>query len=193
MCEITSRHADVAATDVSARTLIPAHLGGSSTLKQISIGRSRSGSRFRPTRLEDPATLPAWVQRVTINTCLDALSRRKRQPATTSLTVGDEEGETRDYTNIRNPGATAEQSELRRCLERTLAKLDPEARKVIVLRDVEDMSYEEIAGLLKIGLSALKMRIHRARLAAQKLLEQICPGLASAAGIEIGGAAPRAE
>ena len=131
------------------------------------------------TKLEEPATLPAWVQRVTVNTCLDALDRRKRRPATTSLT-DDEEGAEHAYADTRAPGpaAAAEGGELRRCLERALAGLEPDGRKVIILRDVEDMPYEEIAAALKIGLSAVKMRIHRARLAVQKLLEQVCPGVA---------------
>jgi RNA polymerase sigma-70 factor, ECF subfamily len=136
------------------------------------------------TQLEEPRTLPAWIQRITVNTCLDALARQRRRPATTSITA--EEGsqhEDRDYADTRTPGpnAAAEQDELRRCLESALDGLDPEARRVILLRDVEDMPYEEIAGALKIGLSALKMRLHRARLAVRRLLEEVCPGVAGAA------------
>ena len=138
------------------------------------------------TKLEEPVTLPAWIQRVTVNTCLDALARGKRRPATTSITSDDDwEREDRDYADRRSPGPfeAAEHAELRRCLERALAGLDPEARRVIVLRDVEDMPYEEIAGALEVSLSALKMRIHRARLAVQRLLKQVCPGLAGAARV----------
>lgn len=137
------------------------------------------------TKLEEPSTLPAWVKRVTVNTCLDALAKQKRRPATTSLTSSDgEEGEERDYADARAPGpaAAAEGSELRHCLERALSGLESGGRQVIVMRDVEDMAYEEIADALKIGLGAVKMRIHRARLAVQKLLEQFCPGVVRAAG-----------
>lgn len=137
------------------------------------------------TKLSEPLTLPAWIQRVTVNTCLDALAKQKRRPAHTPLAADDEgEQDARDYADARRPGpvAAAENAELRRCLERALDALDPEARRVVVLRDVEDMSYDEIAGALKLGLSALKMRIHRARLAVKRLLEQICPGVAGAAG-----------
>lgn len=133
-------------------------------------------------KLEEPATLPAWVQRVTVNTCLDALGKQKRRPATTSLTADESEGEGSDYTDRRTagPAAVAESGELRRCLERALSGLEANGRNVIILCDVEDMPYEEIASALKIGLSAVKMRIHRARLAVQKLLEQFCPGVAGA-------------
>lgn len=134
-------------------------------------------------KIEEPATLPSWIQRVTINTCLDALAKQKRRAATSYVTTeGEGEHEDRDLADTRHPdpSARAEQSELRRCLERALDGLDSDARKIIVLRDVEDMAYEEIAQFLKIGLSALKMRIHRARQGVQKLLEQVCPGVADA-------------
>ncbi len=136
------------------------------------------------TRLEEASTLPAWVKRVTVNTCLDALAKQKRRPATTSFAPEEEESEARDFADPRaaTPAAAAEGSELRRCLERALSDLEPGGRQVILLRDVEDLPYEEIAAALKIGLSAVKMRVHRARLAVQKLLERLCPGVARAAG-----------
>jgi RNA polymerase sigma-70 factor (ECF subfamily) len=63
------------------------------------------------------------------------------------------------------------------CLEQTLRELDAQGRTALILRDIEDRSYQEIADILSVGLSAVKMRIHRARLAFQQRLEQICPGL----------------
>ena len=47
---------------------------------------------------------------------------------------------------------------------------------MLVLRDVEDCSYQEIADMLSVGLSAVKMRVRRARLAFQELFQQLCPG-----------------
>lgn len=137
------------------------------------------------TKLKEPVTLPAWIHRITVNTCLDALAKQKRRLETAPLTINEQEQEEQYYADTRNlsPGANVEFEELRGCLEKALAGLEPEAREVIVLRDIEDMAYEEIAGMLKIGLSALKMRIHRARLALQRMLEQVCPGVARTAKI----------
>jgi RNA polymerase sigma-70 factor (ECF subfamily) len=91
------------------------------------------------------------------------------------------------------PEETAVLADTRRCIERTLAGLGPIERAMIVLRDVEDRSYQEIAEHLTLGLSAVKMRIHRARLAFAQLIESICPdtwrGREPAAAI----AAPRKE
>jgi len=51
------------------------------------------------------------------------------------------------------------------------------SRAILVLRDIQDRPYDEIAALLGLGLSAVKMRIHRTRLAFQELLDRVCPDL----------------
>ena len=127
-------------------------------------------------KLSEPATFEAWLHRITVNTCLDALEKGKRRPAIKIHLDSEEESGGFDVPAKSNPAKTFEDNEIRSCLEKALAKLEPKGRSVIVLRDVEELSYEEIAELLKAGLSAVKMRIHRARLAIQKLIEEICPG-----------------
>jgi RNA polymerase sigma-70 factor (ECF subfamily) len=131
-------------------------------------------------QLDEPATVTSWIYRITTNTCFDALSRQKRRPRTSPLDPPDAEGhEQPRYADERSP--TPEEAallrELRRCLEMTLASLDTAGRAVLVLRDIEDRPYQEIAEMLHLGLSAVKMRIHRARLAFQQLLDIICPGV----------------
>ena len=129
--------------------------------------------------LDDPATLNTWIYRIATNACYDALDKRKRAPATDSLTPDDDwDGEPR-YADERmlTPEANALQRELRRCIEVTLHELDDDGRAALVLRDVEGRSYQEIADSLKVGLSAIKMRIHRARLAFQRVFDRVCPGL----------------
>ncbi len=127
--------------------------------------------------LSEPVTFEAWLQRITVNTCLDALEKVKRRPAIKIHLDDDEESRGGfDVPAKSNPAETYENKEIRNCLEKALAKLEPQGRSVIILRDVEELSYEEIAESLKAGLSAVKMRIHRARLAIQKLIEEVCPG-----------------
>ncbi|MGN6563822.1 MAG: RNA polymerase sigma factor [Thermomicrobiales bacterium] len=134
--------------------------------------------------LSEPATLSTWIYRIATNTCFDMLERRRRTPQTGPLAAatGDDEAEPR-YADEREPTpeASAIQRELRRCLEATLQELDLDARAVLVLRDVEGRSYQEIAETLAAGMSAVKMRIHRARLAFQQLFDRICPGMRRAA------------
>jgi len=142
--------------------------------------------------LEEPAMLTSWIYRITSNTCLDLLTTRKRRPQTQSLTPDNPDGDEEPrYVDART--LTPEQAALRRelyaCLQAALTNLDPSGRAVLILRDVEGRPYQEIAAGLKLGLSAVKMRIHRARLAFQQLLDQVCPGVARAArGADDGGA-----
>jgi RNA polymerase sigma-70 factor (ECF subfamily) len=131
-------------------------------------------------QLDEPATLTAWIYRITTNTCFDALSKQKRRPQTTPLSPPDDEGH--DEPRYADPRVVGpEEAALRRetwvCLEKTLAELDASGRAALMLRDIEDRPYQEIAEILSIGLSAVKMRIHRARLAFQQVLEKVCPGL----------------
>jgi RNA polymerase sigma-70 factor (ECF subfamily) len=134
--------------------------------------------------LEEPATLTSWIYRITSNTCLDLLTTRQRRPQTQPLTpdtpAGDEEPRYVDARTL-NPEQAALRRELYACLQAALTSLDPDGRAVLILRDVERRPYQEIAAGLKLGLSAVKMRIHRARLAFQQLLDQVCPGVARAA------------
>lgn len=132
--------------------------------------------------LDEPSTLPAWITRITVNTCLDALAQQKRRPQTTPLVEVTSDGEEQEIRYIDldtpSPEEVALRAEQRRCLEQTLKGLDTDMRKAIMLRDVEDHSYQEIAEILSLGLSAVKMRIHRARIAFQRMLETVCPDLA---------------
>lgn len=132
-------------------------------------------------RLDDPATFTAWIYRITAHTCYDALSQQRRRPHTQPLTPLDSaDGDELRYADERTPTPeqAALQHELRRCLETALGELDTVGRTALVLRDIEDRSYQEIADALAIGLSAVKMRIHRTRLAFQQMLERVCPGVA---------------
>lgn len=128
-------------------------------------------------RLEEPATLSAWITRITMNASLNALDRRRRRGQTQPLIPSDREEEELPDRKMPTPEEYAERSEIRRCIERTLAQMDPAARAAIILRDIEDRPYQEIAEMLSMGLSAIKMRIHRARQSFQKLLEKVCPGV----------------
>jgi RNA polymerase sigma-70 factor (ECF subfamily) len=132
-------------------------------------------------QLEDPAMLTAWIYRITTNTCLDALTQQKRRPQTTPLAPSSADGdEAPRYadTKMPTPEEATLRRELRACLQAALTQLDPAGRAILILRDVEGRSYQEIAESLTLGLSAVKMRIHRTRLAFQQLLDRICPGVA---------------
>ena len=133
--------------------------------------------------LDEPATLTAWIYRITTNTCLDALTGRRRRPRTTPFAPpeGDDgargaadDPELPDHATP-SPEEAALGMEVRRCIDETLTRLEPVERAVLVLREIEERSYQEIAESVAVGLSAVKMRIHRARVAFGRVLAEICP------------------
>ena len=81
------------------------------------------------------------------------------------MTLGD---------RLASPGATPEEamaaSEVYRRVEEAVGKLSPEFRSVLVLRDIQDLSYEEVADTLGINLGTVKSRLARARKQVQKWL-----------------------
>jgi len=109
-----------------------------------------------------------WLYRITTNVCLDELRRRKRRIIPLSL---DEPLATQDGEEIdkeiadQSPGADIlyEQKEFSDYIQNLLDELRPEHKTAIVLRDVMELSYEEIAQTLDCSLGTVKSRISRAR------------------------------
>jgi RNA polymerase sigma factor (sigma-70 family) len=82
------------------------------------------------------------------------------------LRVADERG---------GPDARAESGELEAALHRAIAELPEERRVVIILRDLEGLSYEEIAHALDLEPGTVRSRIHRARMDLREKLERFLP------------------
>lgn len=132
-------------------------------------------------QIDDPHALTTWVYRITVNTCLDALRKEKRRQSKLAFSPDAAEEHASSFEipdpQALTPEETALRHEAARCLEETWAKLEPPSRALLALREIEERSYDEIAKILEAGLSAVKMRIHRARLLFKQLLDQTCPEL----------------
>lgn len=133
-------------------------------------------------KFELQSSFSTWLYRVATNTALDALDKIKRRPqAAASSNVG-QHGENDEESNqlhlqastMAGPEESAIQAELRECINGVLKKLDREQARLLVMRDFDDLSYDEISRMFEVGLSAVKMRIHRARLAFQEIFNQFC-------------------
>lgn len=105
------------------------------------------------------ASFSTWLYRLTSNAAIDLLRRRKA-PA---LSLEDEEAP----IDLPDPGPTpeeaAERRELREEIEAGLSALSVEHRQVLVLREMHQLSYEEIAGVLELDVGTVKSRISRGR------------------------------
>jgi len=124
--------------------------------------------------LVNPAALGPWLRRLTVNACLDALARRQRRPATVPLAAPDdpEAAFPARVLAVASAEEAAVRAEEWRDLRATLLRLEPGAREALLLRELYGYSYAEIADMLDLGLSAAKMRVHRARHAVQRALSE---------------------
>jgi RNA polymerase sigma-70 factor (ECF subfamily) len=103
------------------------------------------------------APFRSWLLRITHNAALDHLARRRAEPV---------DPETLDSSAVSSARPPAESLELRERIERIERKLrglSPQHRVVLMLRDAEGLSYEEIADITDTPLGSVKGRLHRAR------------------------------
>jgi RNA polymerase sigma-70 factor (ECF subfamily) len=131
-------------------------------------------------KYEQQAAFSTWLYRIATNTALDGLDKAKRRPQAAAPIKGrDRAEEETDLLSLQpssdeGPEDSLIKAELRECISRVLKKLDKEQARMLVLRDFNDLSYDEISKALGAGLSAVKMRIHRSRLAFQEVFNQFC-------------------
>ena len=124
-------------------------------------------------RFQGESSFATWVYRLATNVCIDFLRREKRRK-NLSMTISlDDEEEARqaEVPDERfTPQGELEKRELREAIRRGLASLSEEHRRVLVLRELEGLSYAEIGALLGLEEGTVKSRIARARLALRKYL-----------------------
>ena len=113
------------------------------------------------------ARLATWLYAIISRLCLTRLGSGERR----AVRHG-EEGLLRLRHPDRGPERAAEQGELESALYRAIAELPEERRAVVVLRDLEGLSYEEIARVLGLELGTVRSRLHRARMDLKGKLER---------------------
>ena len=121
-----------------------------------------------------------WLYRIVSNTCLDFLRVRARRNET-SLEREDEDGETarREIPDESlSPERLLERKLTRESVQRALMSLPEDQRKILLLREIEGLSYEEIARVLSLESGTVKSRIFRAR-------RKLCEFLASEGNISV--------
>ncbi len=106
-----------------------------------------------------------WLYRIATNVCLDFLRSRNRKP-TVSLSVEDDEGEESQLDiadESQSPELLLERGLTRDAVRRGLDALSPEYRQILLLREIQGLSYEEISQVLSLEVGTVKSRIFRAR------------------------------
>ncbi len=112
-------------------------------------------------RFRQESSLSTWIYRLATNACIDTLRRRKKQSGSVSL--DDEELFVDAVDTSPQPQETIEHREARKLLQEGLSALPEEYRKVLILREIEGLSYTEIAECASLELGTVKSRISRGR------------------------------
>ena len=118
-----------------------------------------------------------WITTLTRNLLVDHFRRSKQQRVTDSMDAGwDESEEQKIADRLSDPRPTphehAAQKELEKMVQQALTKVSPELREAVILRDLQDMDYKEIAQILRIPEGTVKSRISRGRAELARLLQR---------------------
>ncbi len=134
--------------------------------QEVFLSAWRSLSRF-----QEQSSFGTWIYRMATNASIDFLRREKRRQVLSMTMEEDSEERQAQVPDERySPHRLLEQKEARQAVANALAALSPEHRQVLVLREMEGLSYQEIGRLLDLEEGTVKSRIARARLALRDFL-----------------------
>ncbi len=115
-----------------------------------------------------------WIYRIAINHAID-LHRRKKPRQALSI-FSDEPVDLADPKSDTQPARHMEQEEDRHLVHRALQLLSEEHRMVLIMKEIDDMRYEEIAEVLNVPVGTVRSRLHRARSDLRMVLEKLGKG-----------------
>lgn len=116
-----------------------------------------------------------WLYRIAVNAAKNAIGAATRNPVEGGLDVDDPElGAVRNkLTDVSSPERLLYTEELKQTINSAIEELPPELRRAIVLRELEGLSYEEIAQAMDCPVGTVRSRIFRAREAIAKRIEPL--------------------
>lgn len=149
---LTGNHED--ASDMAQEAFVRAY---------TSLGEFRGDSSFS-----------TWLHRIVYNACRDELRRRQRQRVSfLDEPMDKEDGElARQWADPGDgPEQALERRELQRLVREAVLGLDEDHRDILILRDFQDLTYEQIRDVLGVSLGTVKSRLNRARAALKEALQ----------------------
>ncbi len=122
------------------------------------------------------SSFSTWLYRIATNTCLDELRKKKRKGDEISLSVDKSEDNDMPVKELavdrKGPETEYLKRERKRVLGEAIRALSEDYKRVIILRDINGFSYEEIADICEMNIGTVKSRINRGRgMLKEKLLE----------------------
>lgn len=131
--------------------------GAEDIAQQVFIRVWRSASRYQPA-----AKFTTWLFKITRNLVFNELRRRRRHPAAPLEETGEGRAQIADR-DAHPPDAALLDVELEAEIQAAITALPEAQRLAIILRRYEEMSYEEIAAVMKLSVPAVKSALFRAR------------------------------
>ena len=125
----------------------------------------------------DRGSFQTWITTLTRNLLVDHFRRSKQQRVTSSMDEGWDESDDlplvhRLAQSGPDPHDRAVQKQLEKLVQEALVKISPELREAVILRDLQDMDYKEIAQILRVPEGTVKSRISRGRAELARVLER---------------------
>ncbi len=120
-------------------------------------------------RLQDCSQFKSWLHRIAVNVYLDEQRRRKKQQ---KRIVSNDHILEHQVDPNENPAQHLERQELGKCLQDAIERLPEEFKLAIVLREIQELSYDEIAVVLETSIGTVRSRIFRGRKLLQRMLKK---------------------
>ncbi len=129
-------------------------------VQDIFVSAHQNLARFR-----EDAKLSTWLYRIGKNHCINRLKYLKRRGRGRSEEYGEQsEGALAETLGAQpGPDAALESAREQARVQWAISQLEPDARMLVALRDIEGLSYEEIVDITELALGTVKSRLHRAR------------------------------
>src|SRR5208282_2733280 len=116
-------------------------------------------------RFDQRAAFSTWLYKITVNECWDYLRKKKVRPLMYESDMSEEQVSRLDgfASADRPPENVSERAEVRELLEKLLEKLPEQDRQLLVLKEMEGFSVQELAEILDLNVNTVKVRLFRAR------------------------------
>ena len=127
---------------------------------------------FSIKRFDQRAAFSTWLYKITVNECWDLLRKRKVRPLVVEAELSEEQAQEYQSSSEQGDGRpdTSEQLAAREQVENLISCLEERDRSMLVLKEVEGFSVEEIAEIMGINANTVKVRLFRAR---KKITERV--------------------
>ena len=143
------------------------HAAAEDLTQEVFIRVYRSLEQYDP----DIGDLSNWLMRLARNLIIDDYRKRQRTPTDAGDDLSDHEY--RLHASNDSPQRVLERQERRLQVLAAINKLSPDLRECVILRDIEELTYQEIVDLLRIPEGTVKSRINRGRIELAKVLRRM--------------------